>query len=101
MSNDRNNRRALHIIAVLLFGNLCMEMYTVFIPPAHASGPLECKIVDIASSIYHPLPISLEDVGSLSSDKIPVAVKDWDTSDEVRVKVTDWDTSDTVNVRSQ
>ena len=101
MSTDQNNRRVLHIIAVLLFGNLCVEMYTIFIPPAHASGPLECKIVDVASNIYQPLPISLEDVGSLSSDQIPVAVKDWSTYDEVKVKVTDWDTSDTVNVRTQ
>jgi hypothetical protein len=101
MSAENQNRRTLQVIAVLLFGNLCAQLYTTFIPPAHASGPMEVKIVDISSSIYNPLPISLEDVGSLSSDKIPVSVKEWNTYDEVKVKVTDWSTSDTVNVRTQ
>ncbi len=96
-----SNSTTLKIIALLLFGHLCADLYTVFIPPAHASSTIDCKIVEVSSSINNPLPISLEDVGSLSSDMIPVKVKDWDTSDEIKVEVVDWSTSDTVNVREQ
>ena len=99
-----NNQVTLKIIAALLFGHLCLELYGTVVPPAHAqsaTGPVECKIVDISSSIFNPLPVELEGVGSLSSsEKVPVKITDWDTSDEVEVKVVDWDTSDTVRVRN-
>ena len=103
MDTQSQNHLTLKIIAVLLFGNLCTEIYSAFIPPAHAQstpGPVDCKIVDISSNIYNSLPVELEDIGNLSSsDKVPVQVVDWNTSDEVKVKVSDWDTSDTVRVR--
>ena len=104
MAVHENNQVTLKIIAALLFGHLCLELYGTVIPPAHAqstTGPIECEIVDISSSIYNPLPVELEAVGSLSSsEKVPVKITDWDTSDDVEVKVVDWDTSDTVRVRN-
>ena len=102
MTPDKQIRRTLQIIAVLLFANVATDLYEIFIPEARADSTIDCKIVDISSNIYNTLPISLDDIGSLSSsDMIPVKVKDWDTYDEVKVKVTDWDTSDTVKVAVQ
>ena len=91
----------LKLIALLLLGNLCTDLYTILVQPGHASTTVDCKIVDISSSIYNTLPIKLESIGNLSSQAVPVKVSDWDTYDEVKVKVTDWSTSDTVNVRQQ
>ena len=101
MSTDKQLHSTLKIIALLLFGNLCTQLYDVVVPEAHASGTIDCKIVDISSSIYSALPITIEGIGNISSDKLPVKVTEWDTYDEVKVKVTDWDTSDTVKVKTQ
>ena len=98
---QESNQTTLKLIALLLFGNLCTDLYEILISPAHASSSVDCKIVDISSSIYNSLPIKIERIGNLSSQAIPVKVADWDTYDEVKVQVTDWNTSDTVNVRQQ
>jgi hypothetical protein len=101
MSSDKQLHSTLKIIAVLLFANLCTDLYDFFIPEAHATGTIDCKIVDISSNIYSSLPIKIEGIGNISSYELPVKVTDWDAHDEVKVKVTDWDTSDTVKVQTQ
>ena len=57
MAVDANNQVTLKIIAALSFGHLCLELYDTVVSPAHAqsaTGPVECKIVDISS--FHHIP---------------------------------------------
>ena len=59
MTTDKQTHRTLQIIALLLFANVATELYETFIPEAHATSSIDCKIVDISSNIYTPLPIRL------------------------------------------
>ena len=98
MKDSIQLQRILVMIAILLAVNVGIQLYQILVPAAHATNSIDCKIVDISSSIYNKLPIKISEV-DYSLRNLPVEVKGWDSNDSVRVKVVDWDTYDEVKVK--
>ena len=84
---------ALTLIAILLVGNLAMNVAQNWIQPAMAGSTIDCRIVDI--NTYDKLPVKIADIDTNDA----LNVKAVSTYNALKVNVVEWEERDAVSVK--